>query len=81
MLHKLLRGIQAHLRQSSDASKSAQTRLGAVIFIHRCGPLDLEVPYPCLIVDNVLEPCPGVSATLRFQPPGALTPDGLVALN
>ena len=57
VLHILLRVVEAHLRQGSDASSHA--RFEAVSFIRRFGASrNRHVHYHCCVIDGVFDPAP-----------------------
>jgi hypothetical protein len=81
-LHILLRVIEAHLRQGSDAGPDA--RFGAVSFIHRFGAsLNRHIHYHCCVIDGVFEPVEGADdgpQAVRFSPALDLTRDAFAAI-
>jgi len=82
VLHILLRVIEAHRRRSSGGN--AQTRFGAVSFIHRFGAsLNRHVHYHCCVIDGVFEPAEeagDIPQSVRFRPAAELTPEAVAAI-
>jgi hypothetical protein len=81
-LHILLRVIEAHLCQASNAGSHA--RFGAVSFIHRFGAsLNRHVHYHCRVIDGVFEPVEDAAAvpqSVRFRPAAELTPEAVAVI-